>query len=371
MKMRIIVAALALSVLPAWAEAAIVPGPCQDGVLPSGALSRICIPTAGWNGSLVVFAHGYVAFNLPIDFYHLDLPDGTNLPTLVQSLGFAFATTSYRENGLAALHAIDDLHELVDSFPAVAGQAPIKTYLTGVSEGGLVAALAAERTPELFTGALATCGPIGSFRGQVNYVGDVRALFDVFFPGVIPGPATSVPTAVIDNWDTQYLPAVTAAVNAKPANAMAVLRIAHVAFDQNDVTTVVRAMSDVLWYAIFATNDAAQKLGGNPYDNTTRWYSGSGNDLLLNLLVQRYAADPAALTALGAYETSGQLTIPMVTLHTIGDDVIPYLHEPLYSAKAHPTGRGKLIGLPVAAFGHCNFTSSQVVASFVLLVLQP
>ncbi len=370
-KMRVLVAALALFMAPAWAEAAIVPGPCQDGVLPSGALSRICIPSSGWNGSLVVFAHGYVAFNEPIAFYHLQLPDGTDLPNLVQSLGFAFATTSYRENGLAALDALDDLHELVDSFPAVAGHAPNKTYLTGVSEGGLVAALAAEREPQLFTGALATCGPIGSFRGQINYVGDLRALFDVYFPGVIPGPATSVPANVIADWETQYLPAVTAAVGANLANATAVLRIAHVPFDPNDASTVVKAMSDVLWYAVFATNDAATKLGGNPYDNTTRWYTGSSNDLLLNLLVHRYAADPTALTAVGAYETSGQLTIPMVTLHTTGDDVIPYAHEPLYAAKVQPTGRGRLVGLPVPVFGHCNFTASQVLSSFVLLLLQP
>ena len=370
-KMHVFVAALALLVLPAWAEAAIVPGPCQDGVLPSGALSRICIPSSGWNGSLVVFAHGYVAFNQPIAFYHLQLPDGTDLPSLVQSLGFAFATTSYRENGLAALDALDDLHQLVDSFPGVAGQAPKKTYLAGVSEGGLVAALAAEREPALFTGALATCGPIGSFRGQINYVGDLRAIFDVFFPGVIPGSATDVPATVIANWDTQYMPAVTAAISANPANAMAVLRIARVPFDPNDFSTVARAMTDVLWYAIFATDDAATKLGGNPYDNTTRLYTGSSNDLLLNLIVHRYAAVPAALTAVGAYETSGQLTIPMVTLHTVGDDVIPYPHELLYAAKVQPSGRGKLVGLPIAAFGHCNFTSTQLLSSFVLLLLQP
>jgi hypothetical protein len=31
-----------------------------QGVLPSGALSLICTPTDGWNGELIVFAHGYV-----------------------------------------------------------------------------------------------------------------------------------------------------------------------------------------------------------------------------------------------------------------------------------------------------------------------
>ena len=173
---------VALCALPGGrAEAQGIPGPCRDGVLPSGALGRICVPIAGWNGQLVVFAHGYVAFNEPLAFYHLQLPDGTDIPTLVQGLGFAFATTSYRQNGLAILEGVDDIRELVAAFRVAVGT-PGRTYLTGVSEGGAVTALLAERSPQLFTGALATCGPIGSFRYQVDYVGDFRVLFDYFFP---------------------------------------------------------------------------------------------------------------------------------------------------------------------------------------------
>ena len=91
--------------LPATARAQAVPGTCEDGDLPSGALSRICVPTVGWNGQLVVYAHGYVAPGLPLGFYQLTTPDGLYLPLLVQSLGYAFATTSYRQNGLAILEA--------------------------------------------------------------------------------------------------------------------------------------------------------------------------------------------------------------------------------------------------------------------------
>ena len=90
--------------LPSFQETP-TPGACQDGVLPSGALSRICVPAAGWNGDLVVWAHGYVAYNEPIGFYNLTF-DAVYLPDLVQELGFAFATTSYRTNGLAVLPAI-------------------------------------------------------------------------------------------------------------------------------------------------------------------------------------------------------------------------------------------------------------------------
>src|SRR3989475_7200672 len=150
-----------------------VPAPCKDGTLPSGALSRICVPSAGWNGALVVYAHGYVSAvpPEPITFHNLTLPDGTDVPTLVQLLGYAFATTSYRQNGLAILEGVEDTRELVLAFSTATGAIPLQTYMTGVSEGGLVAALLAGQSPELFTSALAACGPLGSFPAQIEDFG--------------------------------------------------------------------------------------------------------------------------------------------------------------------------------------------------------
>jgi pimeloyl-ACP methyl ester carboxylesterase len=352
------------------ADAQAVPGPCQDGLLPSGALSRICVPTFGWNGQLVVFAHGYVAFNQPLGFYHLELPDGTSIPTLVQTLGFAFATTSYRQNGLAILEGVQDMRELVDSFNAAAPLDPLRTYVTGVSEGGIIAALLAERFPDMFTGALATCGPIGSFRGQVNYVGDFRVLFDYYFPGVIPGSPTSIPPEVIDTWNTVYQPHVLAAIAANPAAARELLRVAHVPFESTDPTTIAQSVVGVLWYNIFGTNDANAKLGGNPYGNRFRWYFGSSDDLRLNRGVRRFRAASAALTALAAYETSGDLRIPLVTLHTTQDEIIPVWHELLYLVKQRPTASGVFRPIPVDRYGHCAFTAAEVLAAFgVLLTL--
>src|SRR6185503_13879897 len=182
-----------------------VPGACVDGVLPGGALSRICVPASGWNGDLVVFGHGYIAFNQPLDFQHLVTPDGASVPDLIQSLGFAFATTSYRRNGLAILEGADDIRELVNLFRTTRG-IPGHTYMAGVSEGGIITTLLVEQSPALFSGGLAGCGPIGDFRQQLNYYGDVRVLFDYFFPGVLPGSPISIPADVIANWDAIYLP---------------------------------------------------------------------------------------------------------------------------------------------------------------------
>jgi hypothetical protein len=60
---------------------------------------------------------------------------------------------------------------------------------------------------------------------------------------------------------------------------------------------------DVLSYNVNATNDAIYWLGGNPYGNRYRWYSGSANDFLLNLRVQRF---DAILEWIGRYLSPGE-----------------------------------------------------------------
>lgn len=78
-----------------------------------------------------------------------------------------------------------------------------------------------------------------------------------------------------------------------------------------------------------------------------------------------------ALAALKAYNTSGDLSIPLVTLHTTLDDVVPFWQELLYLGKADLSGRGRFIPLPVFRYGHCSFTTSEVLRAFQLTVMQP
>jgi Serine aminopeptidase, S33 len=360
------VVALAL-LLPAAAGAqTAIPGQCIDGDLPHGAKSRICVPVFGWNGQLVVFAHGYVRVDEEIGFSNL-IFGGVDLQLLVQSQGFAFATTTYRQNGLAILEGVDDIRNLVDKFTRERG-APQRTFITGASEGGLVAALLLEQSPELFSSGLAACGPVGSFRGQVNYVGDFRVLFDYFFPNVIPGTVVDVPPDVMDNWFSQYVPAVEAALQANPARALELMRTSGAAFDPANPATVARTTLNVLWYNVFGGTDAKDKLGGNPYGNRLRLYFGSSNDLRLNLRVQRYTASPTAVANMTKYETTGRLRRPLITLHTQGDEVVPFWHEPLYLAKVLLTGHRGLLPLPVARYGHCSFTTDELLTAFALTV---
>ena len=362
-----VVLAVALLV-PAGAGAqTAIPGPCIDGDLVSGAQSRICVPLAGWNQQLVVFAHGYIEASRPLDFYHLDF-GGVNLPLLVQSQGFAFATTTYRQNGLAIREGANDIRELIAAFTSQRG-APQRTFITGASEGGLIATLLLEQSPEMFSSGLAACGPVGSFRGQVNYVGDFRVLFDYFFPGVIPGTVVDVPADVPPNWYRVYLPRVLFALQSNPGRALELMRTSGAAYDPANLLTIGQTTANILWYNIFGGTDAENKLGGNPYGNRLRLYFGSSNDFRLNLRVQRYTASPTAVAEMTRhYETTGRLERPLVTLHTRGDDVVPFWHEPLYLAKVLLTGNSGLLPLPVDRYGHCNFNANELLTAFALMV---
>ncbi|HIP96234.1 MAG TPA: hypothetical protein EYH32_03345 [Anaerolineae bacterium] len=343
-----------------------------DGRQASGAVYRICMPAEGeWNGDLVVYAHGYVAFNEPIAIPEdqLSIPDGPSLPEMVNGLGFAFAATSYSVNGLAVQEGLADLVDLVEIFSETHGQ-PGHVYLAGPSEGGLITALGVEQHFNVFDGGLSTCGPVGDFRKQLNYWGDVRVLFDYFFPGVIPGSPVAIPQDVIDNWDTVYKGRVEDALRADPHATAQLLVVARVPVDPTNPDSAIDALVQLLWYNVFATNDGVTKLGGQPYDNSRRLYRGSDNDLRLNRSVPRFQADPAVIAEIEAhYQTSGDLSVPLVTLHTLGDPIVPYWHELLYNRKIATNGDVALhTNIPSLRYGHCNFTAAEVLLAFAVLV---
>jgi pimeloyl-ACP methyl ester carboxylesterase len=345
-----------------------LPG-CQNGTFGNtGALWAICIPPVGWNGDLLVYAHGYTAFNEELGFQNLTMPDGTYLPALVMGLGYAFATTSYRETGLAVLNGVQDIRQVTDYFPKVAGQRPGHTYLVGVSEGGLVATLAVEQFPDKFSGGMAACGPIGDFEKQIDYYGDFRVLFDYFFPGVLPPSPISVPPELIAGWDSVFQWAVLGALQANPPNAFQLIDTSKAAIDPGDPTTIGQTAVEVLWYNVFATNDAVTRLKGNPYGNNDVWYSGSADDLLLNEAVERFEADRNAVAHINRYQTSGNLGIPLVTIHTTGDDVIPFWQEVLYQEKVQAFDPSQLTPLAIPRYGHCAFTGFEVLTAFGILV---
>jgi hypothetical protein len=346
-----------------------------DGVQASGAIYRICMPPNWWwNGDLVIYAHGYVAPYEPVAIPEdqLCLENGPCIPDIVNVLGFAFATTSYSTNGLAIRQGLADVVDLVNVFAQTHGQ-PENVYLIGVSEGGIITTLTVEGYPNIFDGGVAGCGPVGNFNYQINYFGDFRAVFDYFFPGLIPGSPVNVPPALVPIWEDYYeayvKPIVFAPINANKLRQLVAVTKAPV--DPTDpVASTELSVEDALWYQVVGTNDATAKLGGQPFDNVRAFYRGSDNDLLLNSRVQRIPADPAALAEIDAYyQTTGVLSSPLVTLHTVLDQQVPYGHEVMYRLKTLASGSGsRHVNIPVQRYGHCDFTVVDALVAFGVML---
>jgi hypothetical protein len=351
---------------PAAATQQWPPPGCQLGTQSSGAESLICMPQV-WNGRLLVYAHGYVAAMAPIGIPQdqLYLADGTFIPDLARSQGFAFATTGYRANGLVVPDGLADLEDLVATFKTLHPDT-FKVYLVGASEGGLITTLAMEKPAPVFDGGLATCGPIGDFKAHINYLGDFRVVFDYYFPEVLPPSPVSIPADLITNWPT-HTQTVLIPTIAAPANAVSVtqlLNVTQAAVDPADPASVLTTTLGILWYNVFGTNDANVKLGGQPFDNWTRTYTGSLNDAALNAEVERFQATGNVTATLQAgYQTTGMLHRPLVTLHNLLDPIVPYWHEGLYQAKVVAQGSTPLhINLTSSSYGHCNFSVLEILA---------
>jgi pimeloyl-ACP methyl ester carboxylesterase len=338
----------------------------------------------GWTGygDLVVYAHGYYApADLPWD-HDKDQVEGKPIAGIVNSLGFAYASTGYRDQGLVVPEAVQDILTLVAGFVQQNNNIrPRHIYLVGPSEGGLITTLALEQHPEVFSGGMAMCGPIGDFRKQMDYFGDFYLLFSYFFPGVVPGdpkgirypPLNDEPVSLAE-WEQTYKPGILSVVNASSSLTGQLLRVSRASIDPLDPGSISKTVVDILWYDLFATNDAIIRLGGSPFNNRSpyRLYLGSSNDLRLNRTIPRMSASTAALAAIGQhFQTSGRLQRPLVTLHTTGDPIIPYWHATLYQAKTLFSGSLlRHTHIPIVRYGHCNFKTFEVLAGFAVLVLK-
>jgi hypothetical protein len=359
-----------------------------SGALPgSGALYLICVPPGfdAATGSLVLYAPGSVPPQLPLAIRD-DAIDGQRVSQIITGLGFAFATISYRENGLIIVEGTQDLQRLAAEFQELYGPLGGATYGVGVSEGAQVVTLATERHTQLFDGALAACGPIGDFQRQLNYYGDVRLVFDLLFgpvlAAVLPqigltslGPLDAVPEQVIQLFGTPSQPGplaqlIAQVVVSNPALTNELLtRIGlPLQLDATNQAVVVDVVLRLLGYSILFGNNAAEVLGGAPYDNVAPVDYPRPID---GLTVPPYSASQPALSHLAAqYETSGRLTSPLVTLFNTVDPIIPSWQEAAYLAKVQAAGTSEFLvaQIPVNRFGHCAFTAAEVLGAFAALV---
>jgi hypothetical protein len=355
---------------------------CVAGVDAHGAFFLISVP-ANYNGRLVLWNHGYTLAR-PAPLTAGDL--GVGLFALGQ--GFAAAASSFRPDaiglgGWQVRDAAEDTENLRQRFAQLVGQ-PRKTYIVGASEGGLITAETVERFARdeegrlNYDGALPLCGPVAG--GEANWCGgfDLRVVYqyychnlprpsEVQYPlyfGLAPNNTlTTQDVAARVNECTGVLqppPTRTPQQVRNLANILGVAKIPE-SFLITDIEFGTFGLQEL---TLIRTN------GLSPVTNFGVEYRGSDDDTALNAGVVRTAFNPGAIAWLnGAYNPTGDVEIPTITMHTIGDGLVIVENEHEYREEfIEERDRRNLFQVYTNADGHCQFSNSELAAAFDALV---
>jgi pimeloyl-ACP methyl ester carboxylesterase len=340
-----------------------------DGSTGPGSVYRLVRPST-WNGILVLYAHGYVSKDAPVAIP----PDAQLVISLLAPQGFAVAVSSFSDNGWVVRDGTQRTHQLLGLFTSRFGK-PVRVYVAGASMGGLIAIRLAETWPDEFAGVLPACAVAGGLTRQYDYALNVRVLFDLFYPGVLPGSAIDVPPGLDPILDIVN-PAV-AAMTANPAGAAAIGSITQTPVPFANGPELLQSIAT----ALVSAANYPEILGlthGQPYfDNRATQYAGAlpaSTLALINANVQRFAGSPEARNALNHdYTPTGDLRIPALTLSTFRDPVIPGFHRTIYGQEVAAMGDAdRLVQRAVAGnaggYGHCTFTPQELTQAFSDLV---
>lgn len=340
-----------------------------NGRLGPGALYRLVRPTL-WNGALVVYAHGFVTPDEPVAIP----PDAERVIALLAPQGFAVAVSSFSENGWAVKDGTQRTHQLLGIFTSKFG-APSRIYAAGGSMGGLIAVRLVETHPREFVGLLAACPVAGGLRPELDYFANVRVLFDLFYPGVLPGSLVNVPAEINVTSDI-ILPAI-AAMTADLTGASTIARIAQTPVPFASVPELIQSIVTALVGATAYAHVLMLTHGRPFFDNSDTDYTGALPLPILqsiNANVQRFSASPAGLNYVEHnYTPTGDLQIPALTLSTFRDPLAPGFHRTMYGTIVAAAGNSDLLVQRSVfgtgnGYGHCTFTPQEIVAAFSDLV---
>ncbi|MHB8574954.1 MAG: hypothetical protein ACYDCQ_06425, partial [Dehalococcoidia bacterium] len=282
---------------------------------------RIEIPD-NWNGELVMYAHGYAGEG------PLLRVENPSIRQHLVDLGFAWAASSYQQNGYVPDFGVSDTLALRDYFIGRFGQ-PTRTYIDGTSMGGHVVA-SLEQHPGVYDGALAECGALMQAQ-ELDYILAYN-LVALYLAGTGLPPMTD-PAAESNFFRTRVLPA----LGSPETPTQRGLAFESIIENLTGGPRPFRHEGFADFYldpflistAVPSTSVAMQVATDD--DITFHVAPGLGvSDADLNAGVLRLSANPLLRNA----ETNptfalptGNITAPLLTYHTTGDDYVPILNE--------------------------------------------
>ncbi|WP_194396839.1 alpha/beta hydrolase family protein [Microbacterium atlanticum] len=391
-------AALSVGLLapPAFADT----GGDYSGSLSNGTTWLASVP-ADWNGTVLLYSHGYRPSFVPGNPAAVAPDDATK--ALLLERGYALVGSSYASSGWAVPTAVDDQLQSLDAMLDETGLDPEYVLAYGTSMGGLVTGRLAELAGDVIDGAMPTCGLMEGAVDLNNYQLDGAHAIDQLL---------AVNQDIdIEGYDTlgeafAASAALTAAVQAGQQTPEGRARVALAAalFHLSDGAPAAEAPTDpaVLQQSLFSQLvstigfvtpgrfDIESTAGGNATWNAgvdyQKLFAQSADRRLVQELYRQAGldlkADLATLTATadvvadpGSVETlrassglMGDLQVPVISLHTLDDVLAPVQVEQEYAEDVRTAGdRNLLRQFQVDRVGHCSFTPAEIAAGIEAL----
>ena len=371
------------------------------GTLSDGATYVIDVP-ASWNGTLLLYSHGYVT------------PGSSNPATDVGdpltggyllAAGYALAGSSYASTGWAVQQAVPDQIATLAVFQSDVGT-PTTTIAWGHSLGGMITAALVQEYPTQFNAALPMCGVVGGGVGTWNQALDGEFAFNTLIAGgVLQVVDISNPTANLTAAEVLL-----AEAQATPQGQARIALVAALgdtpgwydptAPEPAETDYTDREANQFLWmqnvdfpFAFDFRAELEGRAGGNPsfnngvnylsqlkksinYDEVQALYTAAGLSLDADLATlksaRRITADAGALTYLTENVIyNGQLPFPVLTMHTTGDGLVSVQDEQAYaSVVSKAKDKAELKQIFVHRAGHCEFSPAETLTALQTLELR-
>jgi pimeloyl-ACP methyl ester carboxylesterase len=376
-----------------------------NGTFSDGATYLIEVPR-NWNGTLLLYSHGY-----PFPDDPNPATDGGEDPLLrfyLLTHGYALAGSSYASTGWAVREALPDQIAVLDTFNSLVGQ-PSRTIAWGYSLGGMISAGLVQNYSERFSGALSMCGVMAGSVGFWNEFLDSAFAFNTLLGSEsglqvvnITNPDANLGIAVQVIADAQATPqgrariALAAALIDSPGWSSdpfgdPVPEPSPTDYATQEANQFANLQGEDFQFFFALRAELESRAGGNPSWNTgvdykkqlelsvkyaevQALYKLAGLSLNADLQALNHAprivADPAAVNYLSQNIIfNGDIEIPVLTLHSTGDELAPVQNEQAYAAVVGSALKSSLLRQTfVHRVGHCQFTEAEKIAGLRALI---
>jgi hypothetical protein len=321
-----------------------------------------------WNGDLVLWAHPFMG-TAPV--LSTDTPE-FGLRQLFVDEGYAWAASTFADTGFAVGSGVETTHDLALLAAQLLRREPNRRYIVGISMGGQVVARSLEQYPKFYSAAMPMCGSLGDDT-LFDYLADVNLTAQAL-SGIRAYPTPS-------DYQSTVLPAIVAKLGLTADGPQTVA-------GRQYQSIVVRRSGGVrpganeafnFWvpnglFQLDTADDGGplttnfMRLAQNVFTHYT-----PNAPIDVNRIVARIAPQDLA-TRLDPGLTSiprlfGNPQVPVLSLHGIGDLLVPLSQEQAYAREVAAHGESNLlVQRVIREADHCEYSTVETAQGWHDLV---